>query len=238
MNLENLPFRVGAGRWVHVRWWTLRVKLTLGLLAVGILPTMLTTYIAHLPLWMVIPPVLAVGLLTALLVRPLMAPIQTLKATIERVQAGDFSARAHIDQRDEIGEIAAAFDTMTARAQALIDELESQRLDLENGIIELFTELSKAANGDLTVRPSLSEGSLGAVADSVCILLKRFGAIVRNIQETAREVSTGTVQVAGTVQQVSQEATKQASALSQSATAIGELSASAASVSQRTQAAM
>src|SRR5437764_1414756 len=89
-----------------------------------------------------------------------------------------------------------------------------------------------------TVRTTLSEGSLGAVADSVSVLLKRFSTIVRDIQETAREVSTGTLQVASTVQQVSQEATRQSSALTTGAHAIGDLSASAASVSQRTQAAM
>src|SRR5207237_10753327 len=113
---------------------------------------LLTGYIGHLPWWMAVASLLAVRLLTALLIRLLMAPIMTLKATIERVQAGDFSARSGIDQRDEIGDIAVAFDAMTERAQALIDELEAQRLDLENGIIRLFTELSRAASGDLTVR--------------------------------------------------------------------------------------
>src|SRR5207253_641278 len=66
----------------------------------------------------------------------------------------------------------------------------------------------------------------------------RFSTIVRDIQDTAHEVSTGTSQVASTVQQVSHEATKQAAALTMGAQAIGDLSASAAAVSQRTQSAM
>ncbi len=238
MSLKSMPVGFMSGRFARLRYWTLRTKLTVALALVGVLPTLLTVYIGRLPLWMAVPPVLAAGALIALLTRQLMAPVLTLKTTIERVQAGDFKARSNIDQRDEIGDIAAAFDAMTERAQHLIDELESQRLDLENGIIQLFTELAQAASGDLTVRPSLSEGSLGAVADSVGVLLNRFSAIVRDIQETAREVGAGTAQVAGTVQQVSQEAARQASALSKSAQAIGDLSASAASVSQRTQSAM
>lgn len=222
----------------RLRFWTLRTKLTAALVLIGTLPTLLTVYLGHLAWWIALPPLLAVALIAALLVRPLMAPITSLKATVERVQAGDFQARSGIDQSDEIGDIAGAFDAMTERAQTLIDELESQRLDLENGIIQLFTELSRAASGDLTVRPTISEGSLGAVADSVSVLLRRFCAIVRDIQETAREVSTGTLHVAGTVQRVSYEATKQATALDKSAHAIGELAASASSVSQRTQSAM
>lgn len=238
MTAQGVPVGFMGGRFARLRCWTLRAKLSTALTLMGILPTLLTIYIGHLPLWMALPPIAAVALLTTLLIRLLMAPVLRLKATIERVQAGDFRARSGIDQRDEIGEIAAAFDAMTERAQTLIEELESQRLDLENGIIQLFMELSEAANGNLTVRPTTTEGSLGAVADSVAVLLKRFSAIVRGIQETAREVSSGTLQVATTVQQVSQEAHKQAAALTQSAAGIGELAASASSVSQRTQSAM
>jgi methyl-accepting chemotaxis protein PixJ len=238
MSLQSVPGGRIGGWLARLRCWTLRTKLATALALVGTMPTLLTVYIGHVPWWIVAAPLLVVGLMTMLLMRLLMAPIMSLKATIERVQAGDFTARSGIDQRDEIGEIAVAFDAMTERAQALIDELEAQRLDLENGIIRLFTELARAANGDLTVRPTLSESSLGAVADSVSVLLKRFSTIVRNIQATAHEVSSGTLQVAHTVQQVSHEATRQATALATSAQAMGDLSASAAGVSQRTQAAM
>lgn len=239
MSLMHVPGGLAGGSRI-LRWsyWSLRAKLAVTLVLMGALPTMLTIYLGRLPWWMVAPPALLVAVQTVLLTRLLLAPIMTLRATIARVQAGDFKARSGLNQRDEIGDIAAAFDALTERAQTLIDELESQRLDLENGIIQLFTELSRAANGDLTVRPAMSEGTLGAVADSVCVLLKRFSAIVQDIQDTAREVSSGTLQVAGTVQQVSHEANKQASALSKSARAIGDLAASASSVSQRTQAAM
>ncbi len=219
-------------------YWSLRVKLTLALVLMGALPTMLTLYIGRLPAWDAAPPVVVVALLTTVLARRLMAPIVALKATIVRVQAGDLAARAGLARHDEIGEIAAAFDALTARAQALIEELEGQRLELENDIIRLFIELSEAAGGDLTVRPTLSEGSLGAVADSAAVLLRRFSAIVHGIQETAREVSAGTGHVASTAQQVSQEAREQATALARGGEAIDALAGSASDVSARTQAAM
>jgi len=223
---------------VGIGYWPLRVKLTAALVLIGVLPTILTLYIGRLPLWMALPPIVVVVLLTTVLARRLMAPIVALERTIARVQAGDLTARAHLPRHDEIGEIGAAFDALTARAQTSIDDLEGQRLELENGIIKLFMELSEAANGDLTVRPTLSEGSLGAVADSVAVLLRRFSAIVHSIQETAREVSGGTQRMATTVQQVSHEAHEQAAALARGATTIDALAASAATVSGRTQSAM
>ena len=227
--------RAGIAR---IGYWPLRVKLTLALVLMGTLPTILTLYIGRLPVWDAAPPMVAVALLSVVLVRRLMAPIVTLKGTIARVQAGDLAARAALPRHDEIGEIAFAFDALTARAQTLIEELEGQRLELENDIIRLFIELSEAASGDLTVRPTLSEGSLGAVADSVAVLLRRFTTIVHGIQETAREVSGGTQHVASTAQQVSREASEQATALARGAAAIDTLASSAADVSARTQAAM
>jgi methyl-accepting chemotaxis protein len=138
---------------------------------------------------------------------------------------------------DEVGRIAATVDLLIARAQTLVSDLDNQRVELEDGIIRLFTELAEAAGGDLTVRPTMSEGSLGAVADSVSILLERFSATVKRIQTTAEAVSTGTSQVAATVLAVSQEAQQQAAQLAGSAMAITEMAASSRSVSQRTQAA-
>ena len=220
-----------------IGYWPLRVKLTLALALMGVLPTMLTLYIGRLPAWDALPPIVTVALLAFVLVRRLMAPVVTLQGTIARVQGGDLSARASLPRHDEIGEIGAAFDALTARAQTLIEELEGQRLELENDIIKLFMELSEAASGDLTIRPTLSEGSLGAVADSVAVLLRRFSTIVHGIQETAREVSGGTQHVATTAQQVSREAREQAVALARGAEAIDALAGSSAAVSERTQAA-
>lgn len=167
----------------------------------------------------------------------LTAPLARLATALVAVRGGNYATRVRIDRGDEVGQIAATVDMLIARAQALVADLDNQRLELENGIIQLFTELAEAASGDLTVRPTMSEGSLGAVADSVGILLERFNETVKRIQATAGAVSSGTSQMASTILRVSQEAQKQASQLTSGALAISEMAASAQSVSQRTQAA-
>jgi methyl-accepting chemotaxis protein len=167
----------------------------------------------------------------------LTRPVRRLARSLETVRNGNLSTRVGLAQEDEVGQIAATIDLLLERAQALVADLDQQRLELENGIIVLFTELAEAASGDLTVRPTLSEGSLGAVADSVSVLLERFSATVKQIQATASAVSEGTLQVASTVQNVSQQAQRQATDLSNSAAAIAEMAASAQEVSSRTQAA-
>lgn len=225
----------------HPRAWSFRLKLCAIVVASGMLPLLVaealvadglrgtSLHAALLALILItIPATLAGALIQS-------RPIVHLARQLDAVRGGNFSMRIDTRRRDEIGQIAATVDMLLARSQALVADLDNQRLELENGIIQLFTELAEAASGDLTVRPTMSEGSLGAVADSVGILLDRFNATVRRIQATARAVGAGTSQVATTVLAVSHEAQAQAAQLAGGASAIAEMATSAQAVSQRTQ---
>ncbi len=169
--------------------------------------------------------------------RQLARPLESVARALAMVRAGNFGVRTDVNQHDEIGQIAATVDMLIGRTQALVRDLDNQRADLENGVIQLFTELSEAASGDLTVKPTMSEGSLGAVADSVGILLDRFKSTVKRIQVTTNTVSVHTSKIAQTISQVSQEARRQAEQLTSSAEAIAEMAESAETVSQRTRSA-
>ncbi|MBI5434359.1 MAG: HAMP domain-containing protein [Planctomycetes bacterium] len=58
--------------------------------------------------------VLVAVLLTMVIARRTTAPILELKAHTERVASGDLSARVEVHSTDELGELAGAFNTMTA----------------------------------------------------------------------------------------------------------------------------
>jgi HAMP domain-containing protein len=58
--------------------------------------------------------VLGIGLYIA---RAITRPVHTLMWTAEQVTGGDFTARANIESRDEIGRLGAAFDQMTDTLQ-------------------------------------------------------------------------------------------------------------------------
>jgi two-component system, NtrC family, sensor kinase len=53
-------------------------------------------------------------------------PIQQLQQTIERVTAGDFSARAPVVGHDEIGAVAAGLNAMLAQLETLNDAMQTQ----------------------------------------------------------------------------------------------------------------
>lgn len=59
--------------------------------------------------------------------RPLIhRPIQQLRETIERVTAGDVSARAPVARHDELGEVAAGLNTMLAQLETLNDAMQTR----------------------------------------------------------------------------------------------------------------
>jgi methyl-accepting chemotaxis protein len=234
--------RMRAARF-HPRHWPVRLKLGLVMIGMGLapllaggllLPALFNGDVPHSAL-IVIGVITVVGAIYADFY--LTKPLILLARAAVALRRGEFETRLNPTQNDEIGQIAITVDLLSSKMHALVINLDNQRADLENGIIQLFTELAEAASGDLTVRPTLSEGSLGAVADSVNILLERFNATVKGIQATAGAVSSGTSAMAATVLRVSQESQRQASELSRGAESIVEMAASAQSVSERTRAA-
>jgi signal transduction histidine kinase/CheY-like chemotaxis protein len=53
----------------------------------------------------------------------IVKPIQRLTNTAEQITAGDFTAQAQVETRDEIGQLAATINTMTAHLRETIDRL-------------------------------------------------------------------------------------------------------------------
>jgi signal transduction histidine kinase/DNA-binding NarL/FixJ family response regulator len=69
---------------------------------------------------------LALGVAMAFLLRrSIVGPVQRLTKIAGRIAAGDLKAQAHAEARDEIGMLAANFNTMTARLAETIANLEA-----------------------------------------------------------------------------------------------------------------
>lgn len=87
--------------------------------------------------------------------RVFLGSIRSLTATVERIVAGDLSAHAPVETRDEIGILARAFNSMTDRQRALIAELEQRvsdrTVDLErrSAYLHASAEVGRAATSIL-----------------------------------------------------------------------------------------
>lgn len=74
-----------------------------------------------------------------LIARGISAPVLKLAGVTSRVAAGDLNARAEIDSQDEIGQLAEAFDSMTADLQATRSELVAAN-ELSENIVRSVSE--------------------------------------------------------------------------------------------------
>ncbi len=85
-----------------------------------------------------------IGLLA---VRRVVRPIQNLAATARAISAGDLSRDATVTSRDEIGDLASAFNSMTARLRDLLTDLEQRVADrttaLEGALGEVQTRAAE-----------------------------------------------------------------------------------------------
>ena len=80
----------------------------------------------------------ALGLLMG---RRLSTPITKLTQTSSKMSAGDLSVRAEVRNRDEIGELAAQFNTMADQLQSSFEQLSTERDALRRFIADASHEL-------------------------------------------------------------------------------------------------
>jgi signal transduction histidine kinase len=86
--------------------------------------------------------IVSVGMMLVLaLSRIFVAPIERIAVNARRVAAGDFRSRANVRSRDELGELAAAFNTMTTTIAEREEDLRRMNLSLEQKVRERTSEL-------------------------------------------------------------------------------------------------
>jgi methyl-accepting chemotaxis protein len=195
--------------------------------------------------------------------RGIIKPLRRLQSTVHQVNQGDMTARAYMQQRDEIGALADAFDNLldermtqlanTERERAMrLAEAQQENEMLNNSIVELLQAVAQLSRRDLTVRVPVSEDVTGPVADALNLLthetakvLMEVTAISNEVAMASRNVKTQSdvvVNLANTeraqVSQTSNELAAAAEAMNEIAALAQTCNATAERAIQRTQTAL
>jgi signal transduction histidine kinase len=110
------------------------------LIATGKLPFSIWSFLPYYGLIL-----LVVGFLCWLLAINLASPLRKLARTVERFGHGDLAARAGFRRRDEIGEVACAFDQMADRIETLLTAERRLLQDISHELRSPLARLSFAA---------------------------------------------------------------------------------------------
>lgn len=158
-------------------------------------------------------------------------PLKDLQRVAAAIRFGDFSARARVDSRDELGEVAASLNQMLDEVTALVQTRE-ERDRIQQQIVTMLSEVSAAARGDLTVEAKVSEGTLGSVADAFNYMVAELRTIIANVNETTVQVSSSTAEILEASSQLVRSAEEQAQQIVSTSKSVEEMSASISQVSE------
>jgi signal transduction histidine kinase len=104
--------------------------------------------------------VVGVGIVLVLMLsRVFVAPIERIAVTARRIAGGDFRSRATVRSRDELGELADAFNTMTTTLGEREEELRRVNLSLEQKVRERTAELELKQSQLITANVELERAS-------------------------------------------------------------------------------
>lgn len=105
-------------------------------------------------------------LLSFLLAKTMITPIERLTDGARRVAAGDFSRKLEVGSKDEIGILTATFNSMARQLQSTIREAENERNKLDTLFLHMTDGVvAFSRNGTVIQKNPAAEDMLGRVID-------------------------------------------------------------------------
>ncbi len=144
-------------------------------------------------LWAFVGAVLLAAILSYLLMRRVLAPLTRMTRLSRDIAAGDFSVRAPAGRRDEVGQLAAAFNQMAAD----LAKLENLRRKL---MIDVAHELRTPLTNIRGYLEAIGDGVVTPSPDTIALLQSetmRLVTLVEDVLQLARaDVARGRLQLA------------------------------------------
>ncbi len=152
---------------------------------------------------------------------------------------GNYQSRAKVTTKEEIGQMATAFNTMLDRITTSLKTSEAERDEMQKRLMVFLVLVSEVGKGDLTKRGEVTADVFGNLADGFNLMTQRFAQLMRQVREAAERVnrSAGTLrdsanQMAGTAKQQADESIKTMTAVDQLASSMRQVSTTAGASSE------
>ena len=165
----------------------------------------------------------------------ILSPVGELAEFSERLAAGDGKARADVSSSDEFGYIAENLNRAVAKVSKASSNQEANE-SLQRSITDLLAVINQIARGDLTLRGKVTNDALGNVADSINYMLDNFTKVLERVRKAAMEVTACSNNILVAADQMQAGATQQDQEITNTSSAVEELTVSMKQVSNNAEA--
>ncbi len=162
-------------------------------------------------------------------------PTKELAEFSERLASGDYRAKAEIESADDFGFIADNLNRTADKVSRTVFNQEAQE-NLQKSVTEFLTIVSQIARGDLTLRGKVTNDALGNVVDSVNYMLDNFTKVLERVRKAAIDVSSSANEILVASEEMSSGATQQDQEITNTSSAVEELTVSMKQVSNNAEA--
>lgn len=143
----------------------------------------------------------------------IVKPIKRITIAAKEIADGSFDVQLSVNSRDEVGQLANAFNLTIERL-----------VNYQGYIDEISNALMLISKGDITIELERDYvGQFEKLKDNMESFLKNLNLTLLQINESANQVSGGAEQVASGAQALSQGATEQASSIEELSATINEI---------------
>ncbi|MGX9726951.1 MAG: methyl-accepting chemotaxis protein [Candidatus Electronema sp. VV] len=133
---------------------------------------------------------LLIAVVSLLVAGGMTKQVDEIMEVMTKVEQGDYSGRAQVTSKDELGRLASDFNTMTGTIESLLKTREAEHEKLNTSIIQLLEEITQLADGDLTIRATVTDDVIGTLADSLNLMLDNLGKAFHRIKDSAEQVGS------------------------------------------------
>jgi methyl-accepting chemotaxis protein len=190
------------------------------------------------PMFLLIAGVVALAVSVLLLVmlgNRVLKPVKEIAEFSEKLASGDYKVKAEIDSQDDFGFIAENFNLTAEKAGRAVINQEAQE-SLQRSVTEFLTIVSQIARGDMTLRGKVTTDALGNVVDSVNYMLDNFTRVLERVRKSAIDVASNANEILLSSEDMSAGATQQDQEITNTSSAVEELTVSMKQVSNNAEA--
>src|SRR5438105_2756454 len=178
---------------------------------------------------------IAAGILLYTLDVRVIRPVNDLTEFSEKLGAGEYRSRVVIDASNDFGLIADNLNRAADKVSRTVVNQETQD-SLQKSVTEFLTITSQIARGDLTLRGRVTNDALGNVVDSVNYMLDNFAKVLERVRKAAIDVSSSANEILVSSEEMSTGATQQDQEITNTSSAVEELTVSMKQVSNNAEA--